>query len=91
MIFEYKDRTGSKYKYYGIIPTGFFECPGSPSCASGQFMSAWDPASGKYKEFCVDAVSDVLGDLSLIDALLDPSGGYYFWNGDLSRTGKIPL
>lgn len=91
MIFKYKDRTGTSYKYYGIIPTGFFECPTSPSCPSGQFMSAWDMGSGKYKEFCVDTITDVLGDISLVDALLDPSGGYYFWNGDFSRTGKTPL
>ncbi len=91
MIFKYKDRTGREYKYYGIIPTDFFECPGSPSCASGQFMSAYDMASGKYKEFCVDTISDVLGDVSLTDALLDPSNSGHFWNGDLSRTGKTPL
>lgn len=91
MIFNYKNKVGLPYKYYGIIPTGFFECPKSPSCKSGMFMSAWDMGAGKYKEFCSDTITDVLGDLSLIDALLDPSSGYYFWNGDLSRTGKEAL
>ncbi len=91
MIFNYKDRTGTSYKYHGIIPTGFFECSPSPSCASGQFMSAYDSGAGKYKEFCIDNISVVLGEISLLDSLLDPSSGSHFWNGDLSRTGKTPL
>lgn len=91
MIFSYKDKNSLPWRYYGVMPTGFFECPGSPSCKSGTFMSAWDPTVERYKEYCVDTITDVVGDISLIDALLNPSESLEFWNGDLSRTGKLPL
>ena len=88
MIFNYINRTGVSSKYFGIIPTGFFECPGSPSCRSGLFMSAYDIGNKKYKEFCVEKITNVLPDINVLDALLDISNSDYFWNGDLGRTGK---
>ncbi len=91
MNFKYIDRHGGSYQYRGLTPMGFFECLNSPSCPSGQFLSAYHAASGKTKEFCVDRITEVVESMNIIEAMVDPSKGSDFWNGSFTLSEKTPL
>ena len=78
-------------QYRGLTPTGFFECLGSPSCPSAHFLSCFHAESGITKEFCIDRICDVYGDIDLLEALMGDLGYDQFWLGNFSSTETTEL
>ncbi len=91
VIFKYTNRFGVFQQYRAEYVAGFFEFPATETWAGSVNAWSWHELHSKMEQYRVERIKDVKIIITLIEALLDPSGQFVFWDGSMSAIETTPL
>lgn len=91
VIFKYTNRFGVFQQYRMEYVSGFLEFPASEIYEGSVNAWSWHELHSKMEQYRVERIKDVKIIITLIEALLDPSGQFVFWDGSMSSIVTTPL
>ncbi len=91
VIFKYTNRFGVFQQYRKEYVSGFIEFPVSEIYEGSVCVWSWHELHSKMEQYRAERIKDVKIIITLIEALLDPSGQFTFWDGSMSAIETTPL
>lgn len=91
VLFKYTNRFGVFQQYRMEYVSGFIEFPKSEVYEGSVNAWSWHELHSKMEQYRVERIKDVKIIITLIEALLDPSRHFVFWDGSMSAIETTPL
>lgn len=91
VLFKYTNRFGAFAQYRRQYIQSFLQFPRTEKWPGSVYVLSWHDLHGKKEQYRVERIKDVKIIITLIEALLNPSGNFVFWDGSMSAIETTPL
>jgi len=91
VLFKYTNKDDRFAQYRKEYVSGFFAYPKTETWPGSVYAWSWHELHKKMEQYRVERIKDVKIIITLIEAMLDPSGQFAFWDGSMSSIETTPL